>query len=143
MHLLALTGIKASPIFDERSPARAEALRLRFENWPVLIAIFRNTRLGRFARDLYMNFYFDVIGHFGAHKILYKSLYKGPYAAKRLDDLRVPRGNRLEALHGDRQDQHGIRINDQWRICFKWGMAKRGTSRLPTIIEEQGHDHQA
>ena len=41
-------------------------------------------------------------------------------AAKRLDDLRVPPGNRLEALHGDRQGQHSIRINNQWRLCFEW-----------------------
>jgi toxin HigB-1 len=41
-------------------------------------------------------------------------------AAKQLDDLRVPPGNRLEALHGDRRGQHSIRINDQWRICFEW-----------------------
>lgn len=41
-------------------------------------------------------------------------------AAKRLDDLRVPPGNRLEALHADRRGQHSIRINDQWRICFEW-----------------------
>lgn len=41
-------------------------------------------------------------------------------AAKQLDDLRVPPGNRLEALHGDRRLQHSIRINDQWRICFEW-----------------------
>ena len=41
-------------------------------------------------------------------------------AAKRIDDLRVPPGNRLEALHGDRQGQHSIRINDQWRLCFEW-----------------------
>jgi proteic killer suppression protein len=40
--------------------------------------------------------------------------------AGRLDDLRVPPGNRLEALHGDRKGQHSIRINDQWRICFRW-----------------------
>lgn len=40
--------------------------------------------------------------------------------AGRLDDLRVPPGNRLEALHGDRRGQHSIRINDQWRICFRW-----------------------
>ena len=40
--------------------------------------------------------------------------------ARRLDDLRVPPGNRLEALKGDRAGQHGIRINDQWRICFRW-----------------------
>jgi proteic killer suppression protein len=37
-----------------------------------------------------------------------------------LNDLRQPPGNRLEALKGDRQGQHSIRINDQWRICFLW-----------------------
>jgi proteic killer suppression protein len=38
--------------------------------------------------------------------------------ARTLDDLRVPPGNRLEALAKDRRGQHSIRINDQWRICF-------------------------
>jgi proteic killer suppression protein len=41
-------------------------------------------------------------------------------AAVTLDDLRVPPGNRLEALRSDREGQHSIRINDQWRICFVW-----------------------
>ncbi len=40
--------------------------------------------------------------------------------ARRLEDLRVPPGNRLEALKGERAAQHSIRINDQWRICFRW-----------------------
>lgn len=40
--------------------------------------------------------------------------------ARVLEDLRVPPGNRLEALKGGRQGQHSIRINDQWRICFTW-----------------------
>jgi proteic killer suppression protein len=40
--------------------------------------------------------------------------------AKRLEDLRAPPGNRLEALRGDRLGQYSIRINDQWRICFVW-----------------------
>jgi toxin HigB-1 len=40
--------------------------------------------------------------------------------AKRLADLGVPPGNRLEALRGHRTGQHSIRINDQWRICFVW-----------------------
>jgi proteic killer suppression protein len=40
--------------------------------------------------------------------------------AQTLSDLRVPPGNRLEALKDDRAGQHSIRINDQWRICFKW-----------------------
>jgi toxin HigB-1 len=41
-------------------------------------------------------------------------------AATELRDLASPPGNRLEALRGDRQGQHSIRINDQWRICFVW-----------------------
>ena len=41
-------------------------------------------------------------------------------AAVRLNDLRSPPGNRLEALKGDRKDQWSIRINDQWRLCFRW-----------------------
>ena len=39
-----------------------------------------------------------------------------------LDDLRVPPGNKLEALKGNRKGQHSIRINDQWRVCFIWGI---------------------
>jgi proteic killer suppression protein len=41
-------------------------------------------------------------------------------AATRLEDLRVPPNNRLEALKGDRAGQYSIRINDQWRLCFVW-----------------------
>lgn len=43
--------------------------------------------------------------------------------AGRLDDLRVPPGNRLEALKGDRVGQHSIRVNDQYRVCFRWTQA--------------------
>ena len=43
--------------------------------------------------------------------------------AGRLDDLRVPPGNRLEALRGDRAGQHSIRINRQYRVCFRWTAA--------------------
>lgn len=50
-------------------------------------------------------------------------------AAKVLEDLRVPPGNRLEALHGDRAGQHSIRINDQFRLCFIW------TESGPTEVE--------
>ena len=41
-------------------------------------------------------------------------------AADSLQDLRMPSGNRLEKLSGDREGQHSIRINDQWRVCFRW-----------------------
>lgn len=42
------------------------------------------------------------------------------HRSKTLDDLRVPPGNRLEPLKGDRHGQHSIRVNDQYRICFRW-----------------------
>lgn len=44
-------------------------------------------------------------------------------STERLDDLRVPPGNRLEALSGDRRGQHSIRINQQFRVCFRWSDA--------------------
>ncbi len=53
-------------------------------------------------------------------------------AAQRLDDLRVPPGNRLEALSGDRKGQHSIRINDQWRICFTW---REGGADMVEIVD--------
>lgn len=43
--------------------------------------------------------------------------------AARLDDLKIPPGNRLEALKGDRAGQYSIRINDQFRLCFRWSHA--------------------
>ena len=43
------------------------------------------------------------------------------HRARSLQHLRVPPGNRLEALKGDRKGQYSIRINDRWRICFVWG----------------------
>ena len=53
-------------------------------------------------------------------------------AAESLDDLRVPPGNRLEKLKGDRAGQHSIRINDQWRICFRW---TDGTAHEVEIVD--------
>ena len=53
-------------------------------------------------------------------------------AAETLDDLRVPPGNRLEKLKGDRVGQHSIRINDQWRICFEW---KDGNAHEVEIVD--------
>ena len=42
------------------------------------------------------------------------------HQARNVNDLRVPPGNRLERLYGNRAGQHSIRINDQWRVCFRW-----------------------
>ncbi len=53
-------------------------------------------------------------------------------AAKRLDDLRLSPGNRLEALKGDRARQHSIRISDQWRLCFVW---RKGEALSVEIVD--------
>ncbi len=51
--------------------------------------------------------------------------------AAELDDLRVPPGNRLEPLTGDREGQHSIRINDQYRVCFSW--AESGAEEVEIV----------
>jgi len=53
-------------------------------------------------------------------------------AAARLEDLRLPPSNRLEALRGERKGQWGIRINDQWRICFEW---HKGNAEQVEIVD--------
>jgi len=53
-------------------------------------------------------------------------------AAEQLEDLRIPPGNRLEKLKGDRAGQHSIRVNDQWRICFRW---KDGNAYAGAIVD--------
>ena len=57
---------------------------------------------------------FRAIERVARRKLLYL------HAVRRLEDLRAPPGNHLEALKADRAGQHSIRINDQWRICFAW-----------------------
>lgn len=52
--------------------------------------------------------------------------------ASTLEDLRVPPANRLESLKGDRKGQYSIRINDQWRICFRW---KEGEAHDVEIVD--------
>ena len=55
--------------------------------------------------------------------------------AKSLSDLKVPPGNRLEALRGRRRGQHSVRINDQWRICFVW---RAGAAHNVEIVDYHG-----
>jgi toxin HigB-1 len=54
------------------------------------------------------------------------------HAASNVLDLRVPPGNRLEALKGDRKGQHSIRIIDQWRVCFVW---RSGNAHAVEIVD--------
>lgn len=67
--------------------------------------LFRRERRSKFTRQLQRA---------GLRKLLLLD------AAESLDDLRVPPGNRLEKLAGNREGQHSIRVNDQYRICFHW-----------------------
>jgi len=53
-------------------------------------------------------------------------------AATQLEDLGLPPSNRLEALKGERKGQWGIRINDQWRICFEW---RKGNAEQGEIVD--------
>ncbi len=53
-------------------------------------------------------------------------------AAVALDELRVPPGNRLEKLKGDRAGQHSIRVNQQWRVCFRW---RDGAAHAVEIVD--------
>jgi len=57
------------------------------------------------------------------------------HSAINLNDLRVPPGNRLEKLKGKRKGQHSIRINDQWRICFRW---RSGNAYDVEIVDYHG-----
>jgi toxin HigB-1 len=79
-----------------------------------MIKVFRCKQTERvFLREAVSKFSQDI-----CRKALRKLLLLD--AAERLADLRVPPGNQLEKLAGDRKGQYSIRINDQWRICFHW-----------------------
>lgn len=67
--------------------------------------IFRGVRSRRFPPD---------IQNTARRKLEYV------HRARTLSDLRMPPGNRLEAMKGNRKGQHSIRVNDQWRLCFEW-----------------------
>ena len=78
-----------------------------------MIRSFRNSRTEALFNDQGVLQY-RAIERVARRKLLYL------HQAQRLAELKVPPGNRLEVLKGDRKGQHSIRINDQWRICFRW-----------------------
>lgn len=81
--------------------------------WPV-IKSFR----GKDAEMIFARTYVRGVAR-EIQRVVYRKLVQ-IHAATMLDTLRIPPGNRLEALKGDRAGQHSIRVNDQWRICFRW-----------------------
>lgn len=62
----------------------------------------------------------DRVKRFTSIEVVARRKLRQLEIAGRLEDLRVPPGNRLEVLKGDRSGQYSIRINDQWRVCFRW-----------------------
>lgn len=60
------------------------------------------------------------VRRFGSNEAVARRKLRQFQIAGHLDDLRIPPGNRLEALTGDRRGQHSIRVNDQFRVCFRW-----------------------
>jgi proteic killer suppression protein len=78
-----------------------------------MIRSFRDAKTEALFNDLDVP-RFSSIERVARRKLLYLC------QAKDLEDLKVPPGNRLEAMKGDRKGQYSIRINDQWRICFRW-----------------------
>ncbi len=78
-----------------------------------MIRSFRDAKTKALFNDL------DVPGFRSIERVARRKLLY-LHRARRLEDLRIPPGNRLEALKGDRRGQYSIRINDQWRVCFSW-----------------------
>lgn len=70
---------------------------------------------------------FRTIERAARRKLLYL------HRARALEDLKAPPGNHLERLKGDRKGQHGIQINDQWRVCFTW---KSGDAHDVEIVDD-------
>ena len=87
-----------------------------------MIVSFRDTDTGSLARG-------HRVRRFQAVETVARRKLRQLEVAGRLDDLKVPPGNRLERLRGDRDGQYSIRINDQFRVCFRW------TEAGPTEVE--------
>ena len=84
-------------------------------------------------RDTERLFHRESVRRFpaGLQRVMLRKLVQVD-AAEQLDDIRVPPGNRLEKLKGDRASQHSISVNDQWRICFRW---KDGNAFEVTVVD--------
>jgi len=107
---LCRLGARGSP--GARAALLADSNGTRYYPW--VIKGFANRDTERlFAREPVRRFPTDI------RRVMLRKLGHVE-AAVRLEDLRLPPGNRLEKLRGTRAGQHSIRINDQWRICFRW-----------------------
>ncbi len=79
-----------------------------------MIESFKDKETEKIWEEVYSKHFPKEIQRIGLRKLILI------HRAKDINDLRIPPGNRLEQLSGDRKGQHSIRINTQWRICFYW-----------------------
>lgn len=79
-----------------------------------MIKSFKNKKTEKIFNRLFSKKLPETIQHLARRKLIIID------AATEIDALLIPPGNRLEVLKGDRKGQYSIRINDQWRICFRW-----------------------
>jgi proteic killer suppression protein len=103
-------------------PVAVAPYRLSIYDQVMAIQSFRCAETRRLFERLRVTCFVNIEGP-ARRKLIYLD------AARDLSDLRIPPGNRLEALRGDRSGQHSIRINDQWRVCFVW------SAEGPTEVE--------
>ncbi len=85
----------------------------RYQVWSIMIRSFGDKRTAALFRD-------DQVRQFAGIARAAKRKLEALNAASRLGDLTIPPSTRLEKLKGDLKDYHSIRINDQWRVIFKW-----------------------
>ena len=98
------TGCGVKRVFDFNNGARYHSRMIQGFHCGETEAMFAGKRIARFAN-------FEAVAMRKLQQL---------HAATALEFLRVPPGNQLEALKGDRKGQHSIRINGQWRLCFVW-----------------------
>jgi proteic killer suppression protein len=91
-----------------------------------MIVSFRDKRTERFAEG-------SQVKEFSGFARQAEARLDRLEAARNLNDLAAFRGNRLEALRGDREGQFSIRINDQWRICFEWPKGSPGPTNVEVV----------
>jgi toxin HigB-1 len=91
-----------------------------------MILSYRDKRTAQFAKG-------DVVRTFSGFARQASKRLEILDAATSLEDLRLLRSNRLEALVGDRSGQYSIRINGQWRICFRWPKGSRGPQDVEIV----------
>lgn len=100
-------------IFDEQAIISLDNIISGYDNI-IMIKSFADKK----TEELFNRFHVKGLPSDVQRPALRKLIYF--YQAHTLKDLMVPPGNHLETLKGDRQNQHSIRINNQWRICFHW-----------------------